>query len=81
MPMGVEMLRVIEDFNDNDKTYIELNHCMDVAESWGAFLGSVARAIAEEYGEVLEALDERDDVLTGIRKSFMTTFLDMNKIV
>jgi hypothetical protein len=73
------MLRVVEDFSDNDKTYIELNHCMDVAESWGMFLAEVARAIAKEYGEVLQAHNGKDDVLTGIFKGFLHNVCEGSK--
>jgi hypothetical protein len=46
---GFEMMRVVEDMDDDFKLYVELADVMEHPHSWGAYLFDVARAIARDY--------------------------------
>jgi hypothetical protein len=62
---GFEMMRVIEDTDDDCKIHVALADVMNYPRSWGRYLSEVARAIARDHGE---------DALADLREGFTKAF-------
>jgi hypothetical protein len=70
---GFEMMRVVEDMNNDYMIHVELAEVMGHMASWGTYLGNIARAIARDYPEILE---HDGDALATIRGGFDTAFAE-----